>query len=362
MKKTLLALTVLSASLTFAQITVTHTDFPSGNDTVRVSISPDTNLDLFTTGSNATWDFSGLSIETQRIDTFFALSGAPAFYQFVFNNGFTNPDYASDYYSPWLNVDLSMAAQIGMNIESPVAFTKIANDKVEIVGYGLMANGIAIPAQSDTIDLQYDLPMNYSDSWVSNSYTNLDMNPTYNAIYRRHQQRNTIVEGWGQITTPFQTFDAIRIKSLVSSQDSVYMDFGTGGSWFELPVPDQIQYEWFANGQKIPVLRVITQDLNGTETVTTVEFKDKKRDFISVSENEFSGVSYPNPTTDVFNLSFNSQPESVIIYDLTGKLVYSKTEAVGEQLKIDVSQWMSGTYLVKIIENGNVSSLKLVVQ
>lgn len=362
MKKTLLALTLLHVSVSFAQITVIDTDFPVGDDTVRVSISLDTGLDLFTTGTNATWDFSTLNIETQRIDTFHAISGAPALYQLVFNNGFTNPDYQSDYFLPWQNLDFSQASQLGLSIESPVFFTKVENDKVEITGFGLVANGISIPAQSDTIDVQYDLPMNYGDSWVSNSYTNLDLNPTFNGIYRRHQQRNVIVDGWGQITTPFQTYDAIRVKSLISSQDSLYIDLGFGGTWLELPVPDQIQYDWFANGQKIPVLKVITQDMAGTETVTSVEFKDKKRDFASITGAEFSGSSYPNPATDQFNLTFNSQPESINVFDLSGKLVYSKTASIGTSLQIDVSQWISGTYLVQIVEKQSVSSVKLEVR
>lgn len=358
-------LSIIALSISFCswtQITITETDFPSGGDTALVTISNDTSIDLVLTGANTNWDFSMISIDNQRIDTFFDISEAEAFYQFVFNNQFTNPDYASEYFTAWNNaVDFSQASALGLEIENPVNFTKISSSAIEQVGFGMKINGISVPAASDTIDVEYQLPFTYSDSWISNSYTNLDLNPQFNGIYRRYQQRNSIVDGWGQITTPFKTYDVVRVKSLINAQDSVYLDLGFGGMWIELPTPDQIEYNWIATGEKISVFKVVTQDIAGNETITTVEFKDKKRDFVSITKFDNEIGVYPNPAANNVTVSTEYTPTEIQIIDLSGKIVQSNMP-LSKQSVLDVSELNTGLYLIKIFSENKVETVKLQVQ
>jgi hypothetical protein len=326
MKKLVYVLALFCANWASAQITITSADFPQGGDTTITSSTDDLNVDIATTGADTFWDFSSLNVSTQRIDTFYDVSDANAVFQLVFNNGFTNPDYESTYFLPWNDVDFSMADQVGLSIENPILFTKVASDKIETTGFGIVANGIPIPASSDTIDMQYQLPLNYADIWNSNSYTNLDLNPAFDGIFRRYQQRNSVVDGWGQVATPYGTFDALRVRSVIEAQDSVYISFGGfGGQWIELPTPTTIEYTWLANGQKAPVFKVTAQDLGGNETITSVEFKDKKRDFASIQEEGLNLSVYPNPAKGELHVQLEGfSPESVIsLIDLQGKIVQS---------------------------------------
>ena len=361
--KNFLSIFALSISFcSWTQITVTETDFPSGGDTALVSISNETAIDLVTTGSNATWDFSNISIDDQRIETFFDISQADAFYQFVFNNQFTNPDYASEYFIPWNSaVDFSQASALGLEIENPVNFTKVGPTAIEQVGFGMKINGIPVPAASDTVDIQYELPLNYSDSWISNSYTNLDLNPQFNGIYRRYQQRNSIVDGWGQITTPFKTYDVVRVKSLISSQDSVYVDLGFGGMWIELPTPDQIEYNWIANNEKVSVFKVVTQDIGGNETISTLEFKDKKRDFVSMNELDNTVAVYPNPANAAATVLTIGIASEIQLLDISGKLLKT-IQPSSSQTTLDLSELNTGLYLVKIYSESTAQTLKLQVK
>lgn len=360
MRKLLLASVVLT--LTFnvtAQITVIDTDFPSSNDTAMVSSSDETTLDLVTTGANASWDFSFVNISTQRIDTFHSVASADFLFQAVFNNFFFYPDHLSDYYTPVLAGGLGQASQFGVAIESPTQFTAVLSDKVQNTGIGVYLNGFGIPAASDTIDVQYELPMDYSDSWTSNSFTELDLNPAFNGIYRRHQQRNSVVDGWGEITTPFGTFQALRVKSFVTGSDSVYVDFLS--TWLELPTPDQIEYDWIATGQKVPVFSVVTADVGGNEIITTIEFKDKKRDFVSVENISVDAAIYPNPTNDqliVVSLDLLSQ---VDVFDIAGKKIFSVIPTTN-QVMIDLSNCEKGMYVIQLTQNGNVTNSKIMVQ
>ncbi|MBD3636059.1 MAG: T9SS type A sorting domain-containing protein [Crocinitomicaceae bacterium] len=360
MKKLLFISCVLVSLTGFTQITITESDFAVPGDTAMVSFSDETALDLVTTGANAYWDFSTINISAQTIDTFYAVQSADILYQLIFNNAWDNPDHVSDWYRPWISAGLDAASQFGVDIESPVRFTAVHPDRVENTGIGFEIMGTGIPGKSDTIDMQYQLPINYSDSWTSNSYTNIDLNPNFDAIYRRYQWRNSIVDGWGQILTPWGTFDAIRVKSLVQASDSIYI--GAFSSWFELPTPDQVEYHWFTNGQKMPIFSVTTTDIGGNETITEVKFKDKKRYFASVEEElTFDGRIYPNPASNEVHIDLNSSPSLIEIFDLSGRKVYSKlpTESI---VNINVNSWDPGVYVVRMTGEMGITSTRFVVE
>lgn len=341
-----------------AQITITDADFASPGDTAMVSFSDDFGIDFVSTGPSTVWDFSAINISAQAIDTFHDVSDSDVLFQLVFNNWLTYPDNLSDWYNDWDAGGLATLSQFGVDIDRPVRFTAVTNNEVRNTGFGFYVQGNGIPALSDTVDIQYELPINYGDSWTSYSYTHLDLNPTIDAIWIRHQDRNSIVDGWGQISTPFGTFDAVRVKSLVSSTDSLYA--GMLGSWFELPNPNVIEYHWFTNGQKMPVFSVITNDVGGNETVSQVSFKDKYRTFASNDELNFDGKIYPNPAENEVVIQTHEPAQKIEIYSVSGQLVYAEIPLTNAQT-VEVSSWDAGLYLVKVHTKQGVSTTKLIV-
>ncbi len=73
---------------------------------------------------------------------------------------------------------------------------------------------------------------------------------------------------------------------------------------------------------------------------------------------------YPNPSNGIFNISLgNLQPTGIEVYDLTGKIVYSKKEITisNFETNIDLTQVTQGIYYVKIIEN-NQSTVKRIIK
>lgn len=345
-----------------AQITIDQSDFPGADDTALVSTSDDTNLDLSQTGANQIWDYSDLHIVSQRIDTFFNVADASVLYQLQFNNIIFEPDYASDYYYNLVGFDLAGVGGVGISIESPVGFVKVSGSAVENVGMGLVLNSYEVPMAADTIDMEYQLPMNFGDSWDSYSYMYVDLNPAFSGTFIRHQQRFSEVDGWGTVSTNFGTFDAVRVRSELFYDDSAYVDLGFGGTWLELPTPDEVHYTWWSEGNKIPVLKVVAQVVGGNETITRVEFKDYERNLAGVSENEIAaGNIYPNPTNSIVNLAVNSDVNAILIYNVAGEMVYSNS-VNQTNLTIDVQDWNSGVYLVKFISDESVSTGKLIVE
>jgi hypothetical protein len=80
---------------------------------------------------------------------------------------------------------------------------------------------------------------------------------------------------------------------------------------------------------------------------------------------EMSNIAiYPNPSKGIFNVSMGTiMPKTVDVYDLTGKIVYSKSEFKNNpsQFLLDLSSISSGIYFVKIASD-NQSITKRIIK
>jgi len=363
MKKVLLLFSLLTTGLTsYSQITITSNDLPIADDTVMVSASSQyTTVDFTSTGANHVWDYSGLYADSQKIDTFYAAPSPFSTYGLVFNNGLTNSDYVADYYNTLSGNAIPSVPGGVITIENPVFFTKNSTASSSIVGLGLEINGVKVPAQADTIDVVYHYPMDYTDSWDSTSYIYLDLNPAFDAQFKRHQARSSVVDGWGEITTPFGTFDALRVKSTVTYTDSIYADpFGLGGSWNDLGTPEDVEYTWWTNNNKMPILKIVAQ----SGTATTIEYRDREVVIGAglADNNSIEFGLYPNPANEIVTITSNENSNSTIdVMDISGKLIYSDV-IISTHQTIDVSAWEKGVYLVRITNDNKVNSESLVIK
>ncbi len=93
-------------------------------------------------------------------------------------------------------------------------------------------------------------------------------------------------------------------------------------------------------------------------------------DSFETDEEEFDGERqvvtslYPNPTDGEFTIFFGEESEegnSVIITDLTGKVIYSE-DGLGSEVSINLSGKVQGVYIVKAISNGNIYTEKLILK
>ncbi|WP_035841987.1 T9SS type A sorting domain-containing protein [Crocinitomix catalasitica] len=349
MKVTLSILALFLSASIFSQTTIVADDFPNPGDTSMVSIADDLAIDYSSTGADYVWNFDFLNHASQRIDTFNSVGRASVTYQFVFNNGFFDAEYQADYYTKFLNFSLPSTEElIGVSIDNPVAFRKVESDKVEMVGVGLEIAGIEVPVKWEIKDVEYELPMNYGDDWVSASYFEIDLNPIYDGILRRRQLRTASVDGWGTITTPYGTFDAVRTVAEIEYTDSLRIVFGEIATWIRIPTPTQRIYTWWTNDQKTPILQVTTQILIGTETVSSIEYKDKKREVLNVDDIASERIEvYPNPTSNFITINTEQILHHEII-DFNGKVVLTSNENT-----IDLTKLANGMCLLKSFSQDN---------
>ena len=337
------------ASLSSAQISVTTNDMPDANEVYLMSTTFDQwSIDPALTGANYTWDYSYLTPAAQRSDTMHSVGSTPFLYQFFFNNILLYPNHYSDYASRTDDIDIGGF----FTMENTFNYYANSSNSLRQTGMGTTIMGIPNSYQYNDIDTVYELPISYMD--MSFSTWNYDMNiPTF-GYYEQNGLRENEVDGWGEVTTPFGTFQCLRVKTTLNMVDSVYVDgFGFG---FNIPRPETIEYKWLAESMGVPVLQITTS----FGSITGIEYQDSARS-VGITELSETRVSlYPNPATSTLNIEAGEPILTLEVYSLVGTLVMSRQNVEDE---LDVSDLARGTYILHIqLESGSVLEKLLITR
>lgn len=261
MKKTstilILCLLVIAAK---AQITITTNDMPGMSDTLRFST---VNIDGLTdsmyqvSGANMTWDFSHLEANSQDVEAYKPSLQTPYAGFFFGLNRYGKLEADSIGFGQFVFKDV-------------YRFYKNTNAKFEIEGVGLRYSGFPIPSYYADNDEIYQFPLDYNDFDSSTFDYTLSL-LTLGSLNTKGYRTNS-VDGWGQITTPYGTFMALRVTTDIVSTDSIsagFINFGFPNH--------QREVKWLANGEGYPILQVSGAVLAGNFTPTTVEYRDSFR-------------------------------------------------------------------------------------
>lgn len=348
MKLQLLILAITLSVAASGQIALNNSDFSDANDTVRISNAlPDPGIDYMTTGPNQNWDFSFLTAQSQTLLQYND-PGSSSFLVQVQFGSFASSQYQATNYIE--NNDIPID-QIGgflpINITAVYGYSKNSADSITSLGYSMDIDGFEVPIQSDTIETRYKFPLNYNDSYSSKGYTYLDMNPIYNGIWIQHRQRYSVVDGWGSITTPFGTFDVLRVKHTINENDSIYADLFGSPMWIGLPIPESNIYEWIANGEKEPILRITTSTVFGNESITDVTYRDNYLGLgASLSELDLDVKTYPNPVSDELHIELNETGATYRLIGLHGLVL--KKGIITHSTILSLKDIPSGSYILHI--------------
>lgn len=106
---------------------------------------------------------------------------------------------------------------------------------------------------------------------------------------------------------------------------------------------------------------MVAQNIFGTTTVTSVEYKDRYLLDLEVAETEVDNIQiYPNPANDFVTIQTQEKPSSLEIYSMTGELVFTPV-MTDQSNAIDLRNLSPGTYLLRIVLNGEVYNQQLVI-
>jgi hypothetical protein len=355
MKYLLLPLIAVS-TISFGQITLTDQHFAEPSETYIFSTLTDPAIDYATTGANYTWDFSAMVPQSQR-NLITRPSSQISGLSVIQFGSFAPAQYKATYFNASTDLPLDQAsAFLPIPIEELNAFTRKTTSAVTSIGYEIVSSGQGLGFRSDTIETRYALPLNYGDNYESRGYTNLDLNPIYDAKWRQHRHRVSTVDGWGTVKTPFGEFDALRIHHVIDEFDSIYFSFQGTGMWIPIPVPLTHEYEWRSTSDKESVMKIRTNEILGNETVTAIEYRDNFNG-LGLKESELEVAFYPNPAVNELHVSTEEKAESFVIIDQSGR-IWKSVSGLSEDQVIDVADLASGAYSLVVLFSNGYTALK----
>jgi len=332
------------------QITVDSTDFGVENDTVRISQAVPVISGYQSTGANYSWDFSTLTPQSQKLKNFSSMSSVSILINLTYGS-FASSEYKASYFTESTDLPLDAINNfLPIEVDGLNMYYKLDSSELKSLGYSLIVDGQGIPFKSDTIEKIYQLPLQYGQTYTGTGYTYIDLSPFSDLQFIQYRNRFSEVDGWGNLITPFGFFSVLRVKHEIIEEDSVYQSFVGTGSWFALPTRIIKEYEWWAKGEKEPILKIVTNEISGNKTVQSVEYKDIYRG-LDASTSAITNTSfdvYPNPAKGELFYESIMPIQKIQIKNLSGKIVYDKELDNTCKGNIMISKLKSGVYLMDI--------------
>ncbi len=336
-----------------SQITILNSDMPSAGDTIRISIGFDPLFyDYTDTGENHSWDFSELQPFYQNIDTFMTVLETPLiFWPFFLTS--SNLVLKSDNFSTVLPIPIGDSYQF---------FSKTSSVFSD-VGLGLEINGLHLPLKYDNPDVWYRFPLEYGSTDSGETGLEFELEDIGYLLVER--ERSTEVDGWGNLTTPFGTFETLRLKSVVNEFDSIYIDsIGEGFSVYRT----YTEYKWLGKNMGLPLLQVVVDDMLGT----VITYQDSVRDLnVAIPEIDISGANgiqvYPNPNSGAFTISKDQKiwhrDLNLKLFSLAGQLIWEEKWRVSNVETANIlhvnKNSPPGLYLLQVSDGIQQSSIKI---
>lgn len=332
-----------------SQITIHSTDLPVTGSIYRVSLAqPFTGMNAALTDTNFTWDYSQLISTSQTLDTFVSVLSTGFIYSavFIFNSTYAQKSNSAPLAIPVLTIDYEYD------------FYKKSTTSYVQTGFGARMNSFPVPTPYSPKDTVYRFPLQIGNVGVSQSAFSITV-PSL-GFYGGNKTRTDTVDGWGTLITPYGSFDALRIKSVITERDSIHIDtilhYG-----FSVPRNPVTEYKWLGIGQGIPLLQINTSGA----IVTQIIYRDSLRTApLSVNNDltdEYELTVFPNPASGKVLLLFNLQKTekvNVIVTDISGNKIFSEDFGIKSGgrnfalINLEEKKFSSGMYILNL-ETGN---------
>ncbi|MFV0304060.1 MAG: fibronectin type III domain-containing protein [Moheibacter sp.] len=197
---------------------------------------------------------------------------------------------------------------------------------IRVWGWSLQFGEFQISVYDDTETCEN--PTNITISEITNTTATLSWNaPT-----------NEPVGGYEYIVQPIETGYPGEAEGVQTSETSVEVS----------GLDKATEYEVY-------VRSICSTNDSAWEGPTTFETTD-----LGLNDFDINAINiYPNPVKDLLNISTKSEINEILIFDLTGNLI-TKQEIHSKQGKVNVSNLNSGVYILKIITDTTVKSVKII--
>jgi hypothetical protein len=342
-KKTIVFYCILLLSLlSHGQLTLTSNDFPVPGSEYPYSRkpAPGVEIDSYTnSGADITWDFSTILKTEQTVVRFISPTSTEIQYLCiaVFNNP-TDPEHDSDVAKPGEGMSDPMGT---IQVTDVFDFYQLTSDAYVCTGRSANVNGLPACIKNNPADTIFSLPFHYGDTVTSYSAFEIEIPGV--GYYGQTLHRFSVADAWGTVTTPFGTFNSLRIKSTIEFEDSIFYESYGFGTTFP---HTETHYVWLTNDHKIPIFSVEEKGQNFGGTIAFwIDTLDHTSVEFSASE---SGLNlYPVPATDFLTVELPSETLNsglFFIMDCSGRVV-QQVRLCKKVSYVSVSDLAPGIYL-----------------
>jgi hypothetical protein len=160
------------------------------------------------------------------------------------------------------------------------------------------------------------------------------------------------------------TWTAVAALNLNEKLTSVSTNNAVNGNLaanYTFPIQSIINLNW-ASGANLWIKWVDTNDTGANGMYAIDNFTISVNQVLGVKQNAIAGLNmYPNPVSKgtLYITSDSNEAKTVSVYDLLGKQVLN---AKTSNNTVNVSNLKSGSYIVKITEDGKSDTKKLIIQ
>ena len=344
--KKLLLLTGIAFTLPgLTQVTVTSSNLPNVGDQLDQASDTLPSVTVGNAGANQTWDYSTLGVEETTTLTFAAPQWTP--------NGAAFP-----------NSNLAMVIN-----PNRIFYMNKSGSGLELVGFvGDLGYGTMVLNSNDSETI-VEMPMNYGDTYNDASLIDstisaagLPLPGVDSARVVRRIIHEYEVDAWGSLTTPNGTFDVLRQKSMTITVDSIWTKPVFPSLWvfFSEERDTTYGYAYWSNdtSARFPLVE-LTVDEN--DNVEVADWMNVLPTLTNVKE---QGISmeisiYPNPSSDILYLDYETNFDKFSVFDVTGKEVLSKTNN-NHLRSLSLRGLKPGVYFLSVYKNEERRTIRFV--
>lgn len=326
MKKFLLAILFLSvAKIQSQSLILTQAAFePIIGDTNRTwaidTTAYGSGLNVASTGSSNVWNYASLNATS---------------------NGITSP-----YVNP--STIPSATAYAGCTVVQKQTalntyYKSVSSPSPQVEFMGITSSSLTMNFTNTAVFARF--PFAYNDVVTDNFAGNFSTTVPFTISGTASGNATITADGAGTLIIPTGTLNnVLRVKS--------YQNTNLNGGLVNGNIK-QTTYSFYHASQKFPVLSINYQTISitgaGSPTVSGQVLGNKNNFVVGVGENSinsFNYAVYPNPVTDVLNLSIDqsTEPRSLKVINQIGQTVYAGDYSA----KVDVSQLNTGIYIIEV--------------
>ena len=336
MKQHLLLSLVLFTGALSAQITIDQGDMPSIGDNIpRKSDTMTVHPGPGGSGPNQTWNFTNTSVFVLNENTsVVSVASTPSANQFNSSNLAMTNDNASYLY-------FNKSAQ---------NFTT-QGFSGDLLGTGVI-NAVFTPALT-----LHQFPRTFGSTFTDTYGINVtipgaSINPLISQInYRRSSVVKDTTDSWGQLTTPFGTYDVIRVHSIDIHTDSILALPLFPPVWQLVSVTTDTthSYSWLGKGGKLAIAEMSFDTLGLPKIFKWTELPGIG---IGLSEIEQPFTIGPNPFNDKILIKSDEMGECEIVDAIGNRYPYQISQT-GETAILNTEGLSTGIYFLSIKLNGH---------